>query len=124
MLRQTPSQQRREPEHVPTEREQVPFAQNRFRQRPGSESHWIPVVSGPVQGWVSVRGCVVHAPPLHTRSLQVREYVPAVAQTSANPPHAPKLPQLVAPQLVPSVLRGQPCVSVRTDPWQLPPPHA
>jgi hypothetical protein len=58
---------------------------------------------------------VPHAPPPQAYTVQVRIWDPVVAQSSGYE-HAPHAPQVVAPQLVPSVSRVQLSFSVRSLP--------
>ncbi len=55
--------------------------------------------------------------------MQVRFWVPLVEHVSAKPPQAPNVPQLLAPQLVPSVGRKQPADSTRGLGRQAPDEH-
>ena len=53
-----------------------------------------------------------HEPLLHVYLVTVRDWEPVVSQALAKPPHVLHDPYVVFPQLVPSVVRVQLCVSV------------
>lgn len=81
--------------------------------------HIVPSVSR-AQGCVSVRIVPPQLPPLHTGSVQVRDWVPLSSQASLKPPQLPQPPHDVLPQPVPSVSREQPELSVRIDEVHVP----
>ncbi len=76
------------------------------------------------QACVSVCGAeAVQAPPAHVYSVHVWLCVPELPHVPAKPVHAPNPLHDVALQLVPSVVREQPCVSVRIAGMHAPPWH-
>jgi hypothetical protein len=55
--------------------------------------------------------------------VHVRECVPLSSHVPENPPQLPKLPHVVVPQLVPSVLREHASLSLLVDPVHVPLTH-
>lgn len=55
--------------------------------------------------------------------MHVRDCVPLSSHVFENPPQLPKLPQLVAPQLTPSVSREHARLSLVVDPMHVPDTH-
>ena len=74
-----------------------------------------------MQAWVSPTDASLQVPPPQTRSVQVRDWVPLVAHSSAKPPQAPHPGHDRLPQLAPSVLgREQAPDSVDVDSTHMP----
>lgn len=63
-----------------------------------------------------MRSCVsdeaTHTPPEQVREVTERHWLPSSPQVPSKPSQLLQLPVLVPPQLFPSVLRVQDCVSV------------
>jgi len=73
----------------------------------------IPLVSR-AQAIISTEVCTPHAPAEQIGLLTDRLWVPVRSHASSKPPHGPHAPGVGAPHAAPSVLRGQPPVSVST----------
>src|SRR5262249_58753655 len=65
-------------------------------------------------------GTAVQESFMQTMAVQVQVCVPASAQVSAKPPHAPQPETWVAPHDAPFVDRVQACASVKASPVQAP----